>query len=103
MAAVEQGTSHGVHQPGTGTLSLCATQHEELGELACEPTIVQELGALLAARSIIHNGALLVGDEREDEEALWHGRITDVINPKKPDPAKADAALTKLLERFPAR
>jgi hypothetical protein len=94
MAAVEQGTSHGVHQPGTGTLSLRATQHVELGDLACEPTIVQELGALLAARSISHNGALLVGDEREDEE----GAVA-----RQDHPAKADAALTKLLERFPAR
>ena len=39
--------------------------------------------------------------DAKTKKALWHGKITDVINPKKPDPAKADAALTKLLERFP--
>jgi hypothetical protein len=37
------------------------------------------------------------------KKALWHGKITDIINPKKPDPAKADAALTQLLARFPSK
>jgi hypothetical protein len=41
--------------------------------------------------------------DAKTKKALWHGKVTDVINPSKPDPAKADAALTKLLERFPAR
>ena len=40
--------------------------------------------------------------DAKTKRALWHGKITDVINPNKPDPAKADAALTKLLEQFPA-
>ena len=41
--------------------------------------------------------------DAKTKKALWHGKITDIINPKKPDPAKADAALTKLLERFPSK
>jgi hypothetical protein len=41
--------------------------------------------------------------DAKTKRALWHGKITDVINPDKPDPAKADAAVTKLLERFPSK
>jgi hypothetical protein len=41
--------------------------------------------------------------DAKTKKALWHGKITDIINPNKPDPAKADAALTKLLERFPSK
>ena len=33
--------------------------------------------------------------------AVWHGQITDTINPKKPDPARLQAALDKLVEQFP--
>jgi hypothetical protein len=40
--------------------------------------------------------------DAKTKKALWHGKVTDVINPNKPDPKKADAALTKLMERFPA-
>jgi Domain of unknown function (DUF4136) len=41
--------------------------------------------------------------DAKTKKALWHGKITDIINPNKPDPAKADAALTKLLEKFPSK
>ena len=39
--------------------------------------------------------------DTKTKKALWHGTVTDVINPNKPDPARADEALTKLLEHFP--
>jgi hypothetical protein len=41
--------------------------------------------------------------DAKTKKALWHAKITDIINPSKPDPARADAALTKLLERFPSK
>ena len=41
--------------------------------------------------------------DAKTKQALWHGKVTDIINPKKPDVAKADAALTRLLERFPSK
>jgi len=41
--------------------------------------------------------------DAKTKKALWHGKVTDTINPKKPDPAKADTALTRLLERFPSK
>jgi len=41
--------------------------------------------------------------DAKTKKALWHGKVTDIINPKKPDVAKADAALTRLLERFPSK
>ena len=39
--------------------------------------------------------------DTKTKKALWHGTVTDVINPNKPDPARADQAVTKLLEQFP--
>ena len=41
--------------------------------------------------------------DAKTKKALWHAKITDIINPSKPDPARADAALTKLLEKFPSK
>ncbi len=41
--------------------------------------------------------------DAKTKQALWHGQITDVINPGKPDPEKLDAALTKLMEQFPGK
>lgn len=40
--------------------------------------------------------------DTKTKQALWHGQVTDAINPAKPDPAKVDAALKTLLEKFPA-
>ena len=40
--------------------------------------------------------------DTKTKKALWHGQVTEAINPDKPDPAKAEAALMKLLEKFPA-
>jgi len=40
--------------------------------------------------------------DTKTKKALWHGQVTEAINPNKPDPAKVDAALLKLMEKFPA-
>ena len=39
--------------------------------------------------------------DSKTKRAVWHGQITDTINPKKPDPARLQAALDKLVEQFP--
>ena len=36
------------------------------------------------------------------KQALWHGQITDTVKSKQPDPERLDAALSKLIEPFPA-
>ena len=41
--------------------------------------------------------------DTKTKQALWHGRVTDVIKSEtKPDPARIDAALISLTEQFPA-
>lgn len=41
--------------------------------------------------------------DTKTKRALWHGKVSDVIkNPKSPDPSRVDAALTSLMEQFPA-
>jgi hypothetical protein len=40
--------------------------------------------------------------DTKTKQALWHGQVTDTIKAGKPDPEKLDAALTKLMEQFPA-
>ena len=39
--------------------------------------------------------------DTKTKKAVWHGQVTEAINPDKPDPAKAEAALMKLMEKFP--
>ena len=39
--------------------------------------------------------------DTKTKRAVWHGQITDTINPKKPDPERLQAALYKLMEQFP--
>jgi hypothetical protein len=41
--------------------------------------------------------------DAKTKQALWHGQITDAIDPRKPDPEKLDAALAKLMEQFPGK
>jgi len=40
--------------------------------------------------------------DTKTKKALWHGTVTEIINPNKPDPARAEEAIGKLLEHFPA-
>lgn len=40
--------------------------------------------------------------DTKTKKALWHGQVTEAMNPAKPDPAKVEAALMKLTEKFPA-
>ena len=36
------------------------------------------------------------------KQAVWHGQATDTINPNKPRPDRIDAAVAKVMARFPA-
>lgn len=40
--------------------------------------------------------------ETNSKKAVWHGQATDTVNPKKPNQSKIDAAVRKLMDRFPA-
>jgi hypothetical protein len=37
------------------------------------------------------------------KQPLWHGAATQTIDPKKPDPAAIDAAVTSVMASFPSR
>ena len=40
--------------------------------------------------------------DSKTKRAVWHGQITDAINPKKPDAAKLQAAVDQLMGQFPS-
>jgi len=40
--------------------------------------------------------------DTKTKQALWHGQVTDTVNPAKPNPSKVDAAISKLMQKFPA-
>lgn len=40
--------------------------------------------------------------DSKTKRAVWHGQVTDAINPNKADPAKLQAAIDQLLEKFPS-
>ena len=40
--------------------------------------------------------------DSKTKRAVWHGQVTDAINPTKPDAAKLQVAVDQLLEKFPA-
>ena len=40
--------------------------------------------------------------DTKTKRAVWHGQVTDAINPKKPDPAKLQAAINQMMDQFPA-
>ena len=40
--------------------------------------------------------------DTKTEQALWHGQASKTINPNKPNVAKVNAAITKLMVQFPA-
>jgi hypothetical protein len=39
--------------------------------------------------------------DAKTNQALWHGQATETINPQKPDMKKINAAITKLMAKFP--
>jgi hypothetical protein len=39
--------------------------------------------------------------DSKTKQALWHGQASDTVNPDKPNPAKVDAAIAKLMQNFP--
>ena len=40
--------------------------------------------------------------DTKTKQALWHGQVSDTINPDKPNPAKVDLAIITLMGKFPA-
>jgi len=40
--------------------------------------------------------------DSKTKRAVWHGQVTDAINPTKPDAGKLQVAVDQLLEKFPA-
>ena len=49
-----------------------------------------------------HDGQIsLDAFDSKTKRAVWHGQITDAINPKKPDAEKVQAAVDQLMEQFP--
>ena len=40
--------------------------------------------------------------DTKTKQAVWHGQVTETVNPDKPNPAKVEAALMALMEKFPA-
>jgi hypothetical protein len=39
--------------------------------------------------------------DSKTKRAVWHGQVTDAINPNKPDAGKLQAAIDQLLDKFP--
>jgi len=40
--------------------------------------------------------------DTKTQQALWHGQVTETVNPDKPNQAKVDAAIAQLMKQFPA-
>ena len=40
--------------------------------------------------------------DTKTQKALWHGQVSDTVDPDKPNPAKVDSAIAKLMQKFPA-
>jgi hypothetical protein len=40
--------------------------------------------------------------DTKTKQAVWHGQVTETVNPDKPNQAKIDAAVSKLMASFPA-
>ena len=39
--------------------------------------------------------------DTKTKQALWHGQVSETVNPDKPNPSKVDAAISKLMQKFP--
>ena len=40
--------------------------------------------------------------DTKTQKALWHGQVSETVNPDKPNQAKVDSAIAKLMQKFPA-
>lgn len=89
----------GYRKAETGDLSLALT----IG--AQQKTDIQTWGRFGLQTSVYQyvqgQLSLDVFDTRT-KQALWHGQVSDTINPDKPNPAKVDSAIAKLMQKFPA-
>jgi hypothetical protein len=92
-------SSKGYQKTESGDLSLVLT----IG--AQDKTDVQSFGRFGMQTSVYQytqgQVSLDVFDTKT-QKALWHGQVSDTINPDKPNPTKVDAAIATLMQRFPA-
>ena len=100
MADIEQALAQkGYSKAESGDLALILT----LG--AREKTDVQQWGRFGLQTSVYQytQGQLsLDAFDSKTNQALWHGQASQTINPDKPNPAKVDKAIAKLMKQFPA-
>jgi hypothetical protein len=100
MADIESALSQkGYQKADAGDLSLALT----LG--AQQKTDIETWGRFGLQTSVYQytQGQLSLDVfDSKTKQALWHGQASDTVNPDKPNPAKADAAIAKLMQSFPA-
>jgi len=92
-------TQKGYQKAETGDLSLALT----IG--AQQKTDIESWGRFGLQTSVYQytQGQLSLDVfDSKTKQALWHGQASDTVNPDKPNPAKVDAAIAKLMLQFPA-
>ena len=102
---------HRVQQDITGKLSNKGYKHAPKGDL----TVALGVGKLTKVDldrwnhwgyhdAYTHSEGQVSLDafDSKTKRAVWHGQITDAINPNKADPAKLQAAVDQLIDRFPS-
>ena len=91
--------SKGYQKAEAGDLSLILT----IG--AREKTDVQSWGRFGLQTSVYQytQGQLsLDAFDTKTNQALWHGQVSETVDPDKPNQAKIDSAIAKLMVQFPA-
>ena len=101
---------HRVQQHIMGTLANKGYKHEPHGDLTMALTVGKMTKIDLDTWSHYgyhdayahHEGQVtLDAFDSKTKRAVWHGQITDAINPRKPDAEKLQAAVNQLMEQFP--
>jgi hypothetical protein len=102
---------HRVMQHITGALGNKGYKHEPHGDLTMALTVGKLTKIDLDTWNHYgyhdayahHEGQVtLDAFDSKTKRAVWHGQITDAINPKKPDAAKLQAAVDQLMGQFPS-
>jgi hypothetical protein len=92
-------SSKGYQKADSGDLSLILTVGAQ------EKADVQSFGRFGLQTSVYQytqGQVSLDAFDTKTQKALWHGQVSDTINPDKPNPTKVDAAIAKLMQQFPA-
>jgi hypothetical protein len=101
---------HRVQQHITGALAGKGYKHEPHGDL----TVALTVGKLTKVDldtwnhygyhdAYSHSEGQVALDvfDSKTKRAVWHGQVTDAINPNKPNPEKLQAAVDQLMAHFP--